>query len=154
MQTDSWVNINCNFSGINVQEYDSTIARSYGKVYIVLKETVILFSRVIVTLYISASSVWMIQFFFVVASSPGFGAITVLSFSHWDAVLIYISMIAGYIEHLCMCLLATCVFCSVKCLFQFCSFSDWIVWYFLFLTLSIFESRLCSSSPSFVSSSS
>lgn len=46
--------------------------------------------------------------------------------------LIYISMRAGYMEHLCMCLLATCVFSSVKCLFQFCSFSDWIVWYFLF----------------------
>lgn len=52
--------------------------------------------------------------FFVVASSPGFGAITILYFSHLEAVLIYISMISGYIEHLSMCLLATCVFSSVK----------------------------------------
>lgn len=104
-------------------------------VCIVLKETVLLFP---------GGRVAASERFGFSASPPGFGAITVLSFSHSDVILIPVSTVVDYIGHLCTCLLVTCAFSSVKCLsfvhFQIGLFgiSLFLIAHFIFFIFMLF----------------
>lgn len=115
-------------------------------VHIVLKENAILFQSVTITFCIPISSVSVIQFLCIITRIWCYYG-TIVYFSHSDVVLIYISVIASNGEHLCMCMLVTCIFPSMKYLFM--SFAHFLIESFdisFFISSSIWCAKIYSKS--------
>ena len=99
--------------------------------FLVFWETSIMFSTMAATIYIPTSNVQGFPFLHILTNIylfVFFLMIAILTGVRWylSLVLIWISVLINHVEHLCICLLAICMFLG-KCLFSpSACFSNWV----------------------------